>query len=246
MVLLGGLEILAGAYLINEHKKHKKEKARIQEEQTNSHSSRPRPSRRRSDSPPRKKYRHEDRKHRSKSPTRHDCPSKPRPAPRRPEPSGAKPTVAVVPASYYHPPPPKAQYPPALAYQQPQSAPPTYFAPPPMTHSPHLRPKPSPSPESPMEEHLSNAPFDVPDGFSPEQRQQQPLYANYAPVRYPDHLAELGDPSVAGDHEAPFQYDDGLIYDERRNRHVRFALPRQGDEVEVVHPRDAPPPPYTP
>lgn len=97
-----------------------------------------------------------------------------------------------------------------------------------------------------MEEHLSNAPFDVPDGFSPEQREQQPLYANYAPVRYPDHLAELGDPSVAGDHEAPFQYDDGLIYDERRNRHVRFALPSEGDEVEVVHPRDAPPPPYTP
>jgi hypothetical protein len=262
MVLLGGLEILAGAYLINEHKKHKKEKARIQEEeqQATSHSSRPRPSRRRSDSPPRRKYRHEDRKHRSKSPTRYDSPSKSsKPSKSRPSPSPRPataglsiPTAATVPASYYHPAPShlKPQHSPMPPYQQPHSAPPTYFAPPPMAHSPQQRPQLSPSPVSPMEpEYHSKAPFDVPDGFSPEQRQAQALYANnYAPVQYPDHLAELGDPSVMDDHDGQFQYDDGLIYDERRNRHVRFALPRDGDEtqLDVVHPRNVPPPPYTP
>lgn len=251
MVLLGGLEILAGAYLINEHKKHKKERARIHEEQADipSHS-RPRPSRRRADSPTRRKHHREDRKLRSKSPTRCECSSERHP--HYDEPSSAKPTAAIVPASYYHPPPSKAQHSPSLAYRQPQSAPPTYFAPPPMTHSPQAgaRPLPPASPVSPMEEEYhSHAPFDVSDGFSPEQQQQQPLYANnYAPVHYPDHLAELGDPSVTGAHEPQFQFDDGLIYDERRNRHVRFAIPRNGDEtqLEVVHPRNVPPPPYTP
>ncbi|KAE9971462.1 hypothetical protein Vi05172_g10030 [Venturia inaequalis] len=250
MVLLGGLELLAGAYLINEHKKHKKEKARIQEEQANIQSSTPRPSRRRSTSPKRQKLYREDRKHRSKSPTRHEGSAKRRP--HYDEPSGAKPTAAIVPASYYHPPPPKAQDSLMSAYQVPSSAPPTYFAPPPTTQSPQAvaRPLPPASPVSPMEsEYQSHAPFDISDGFSPEQRQHQPMYANnHAPVQYPDHLVELGDPSLTGEHEPQFQYDDGLIYDERRNRHVRFAIPRNGDEtqLEVVHPRNVPPPPYTP
>jgi hypothetical protein len=249
MVLLGGLELIAGAYLINEHKKHKKEKARMQEERANRRTHKSRPSCRSSHSPPRRKHRHEDRKHRSDSPTRHDFPAKPGPTTKKPQPGVAKPpsqampTAAFVPASYYHLPQPKAHH-------QPQSSPMTYHAPPQMAHSPHQRPRPSPSPISPMEpEYLSNAPFDIPDGFSPEQRQQQASYAtNYAPIHYPDNLAELGDPSVMGDANAPFQYDDGLIYDERRNRHVRFAIPRDGDEtqLEVVHPRDIPPPPYTP
>lgn len=243
MVLFGGLELLAGAYLINEHKKNKKEKARIQDEQA---SSRPRPLRRRSDSPPRRRPHREERKHRSKSPTRYD---KPRPL-QQPSSSGAKPTAALVPASYYHPPPAKARYSSMPTYEQPQNASLAYYAPPPVTHSPIAWPRPSPSPVSPIEpEFQSHAPFDVSDGFSPEQRRHRPLYANsYAPVQYPDHLAELGDPSVVGDHEVQFQYDDGLIYDERRNRHVRFALPRDGDEtqLEVVHPRNVPPPPYTP
>lgn len=245
MVLLGGLEILAGAYLINEHKKNKKEKARIQEEQANIQTSRPgpRPSRRRSDSPKRRKPCREDRKHRSKSPTRYESSTKRHP--HYDEPSGAKPTAAIVPASYYRPPPAKAQISTMLA-------PPTYFAPPPTSHSPQAvaRPLPSASPVSPIEsEFQSHAPFDISDGFSPEQRQHQPMYANkYGRVQYPDHLAELGDPALTGEHEPQFQYDDGLIYDERRNRHVRFAIPRNGDEtqLEVVHPRNVPPPPYTP
>lgn len=250
MVLLGGLELLAGAYLINEHKKHKKEKARVQEEQANTQPSRPRPSRRRSDSPKRQKPCREGRKYRSKSPTRYEASAKRRP--HYDEPSNAKPTAAIVPASYYRPPPSKAQSSPMLAYQRPTCAPSTHFAPPPMAHSPQAiaRPLPPASPVSPMEsEYHSHAPFDVSDGFSPEQRKHQPLYANnYAPVQYPDHLAELGDPSLTGGHGPQFQYDDGLIYDERRNRHVRFAIPRNGDEtqLEVVHPRNVPPPPYTP
>ncbi|QDS72745.1 hypothetical protein FKW77_004000 [Venturia effusa] len=250
MVLLGGLELLAGAYLINEHKKNKKEKARIQEEQANLPTSRSRPSRRRSNSPKRPKMYHEDRKYRSTSPCRYECSAKRRP--HYDEPSSAKPTAAIVPPSYYHPPPPKGQHSPMLAYHRSSSTPPTEFAPRPLFHSPQAvaRPLPPASPVSPIEtDYHLHAPFDVPDGFSPEQRQHQPLYAhNYAPIHYPAHLAELGNPSVTGAYEPRFQYDDGLIYDERRNRHVRFAIPREGDETQfdVVHPRNVPPPPYSP
>ncbi|TLD39185.1 hypothetical protein E2P81_ATG00172 [Venturia nashicola] len=253
MVLLAGLELLAGAYLINEHKKHKKEKARVQEEQANIQPSRPRPSRRGSNSPKRQNPYREDRGYRSKSPNRYECSAKRHP--HYDEPSSAKPTAAIVPPSYYHPPPLKAPVSPILAYQRPSSTPPAIFAPPPTTHSPQAVAQPLPpvspvSPVSPMEsENQSHAPFDISDGFSPEQRQHQPMYANKcASVQYPDHLAELGDPSLTGKHEPQFQYDDGLIYDERRNRHVRFAIPRNGDEtqLEIVHPRNVPPPPYTP
>jgi hypothetical protein len=51
-----------------------------------------------------------------------------------------------------------------------------------------------------------------------------------------------------GHAETPIQYEDGLIYDERRNRHVRFALPRNDDptRLEEVGTRNVPPPPYSP
>lgn len=227
MVLLGGLEIIAAGYLINEHKKKKLEKQRIEDEEEEYR-------RRRAE-------RHERRKAgRSSSapPAQYGSPSK----------SSKYGYSSSPPPSKDHPalrPGPSGQY--FTTHGPPQ--------PPPMQYAPRPAPIAMANPSNPLAyPHNTNLPsYNNPQFAPPPQAQPSyppphdsyelsgDTYHPYSTNEFANHSeGRVGSPPDFATASQPTRRP-------RSSSRVRFALPVPGDEshVEVVRP-GTPPPPYVP